>query len=250
MPPAMPRASQWHQTCLSLLPAAAGVPRRHVWGQAGTARRHFHPCLREQVQGCAVVLRLPLCEQGDPACDLSALSLPSLSPCSQRNPRMAVTALGTQAGWQHCFIPPPPSDVLMQEGLSCGKPPSFALTQLHPQISSSPWQMLQALRRVLPTLLSCPRGAGTTGHVCSAGKGQPPHLLLRWSQHMPWDQCLVTEGPVSLCLSPLCHLSMQVSGPGSELAPRCTPRGSSAGMCPPRCPPAVHRTIHSESRSS
>lgn len=71
---------------------------------------------------CCACLRA---SRRDPACDLSALSLPSLSPCSQRNPRMAVTALRTQAGWQHrgCFIPPPPSDSLMPKELCCGKQP-------------------------------------------------------------------------------------------------------------------------------
>jgi len=40
---------------------------------------------------------------------------------------MALTALRTQAGWQRrgCFAPPPPSDSLMPEELSCGKRPKL-----------------------------------------------------------------------------------------------------------------------------
>lgn len=106
-------------------------------------------------------------------------------------------------------------------------------------------RVLPTQLRVLPTPLSRPWGTGTTGQVCSAGKGQPPRAPLRWSHRVSWGSLLSDQGSsVFLCLAPPCHLPspLQVSGPGSERVPGCAPRSSSAGVCPPRSPPTVHCT--------
>lgn len=114
----------------------------------------------------------------DPACDLSALSLPSPSPCSQRNPPMAVTALGTLAGWQRrgCFIPPPSRDSLTPAELSCRQQPRLCTDTIAPVRLLQPPAAIAGSHKGAPCCRAVLGVSGPQGRSAEQGRDRFPTL--------------------------------------------------------------------------
>lgn len=149
------------------------------------------------------VLRCCAClwaSRRDPACDLSALSLPSLPsvPAATEIPGRLSQLSAHKRGWQRrgYFIPLPPSGSRSPAGSSQG----FALTQLHPHVSSSPWQLLLALMEGAPHRTELPSGRKDhrAGSLCMEGATSPPSAPAIPSQ--PWES--LSKSPLSPSTQP------------------------------------------------